>query len=92
MTTSKKPSLAVAMKQATSKVANLSTEEATPTPATNTEAPASRQGKKIISGHFDPAVSRQLKQIALDKGTTVQNLLRESLNDLFEKHGQKPIA
>ncbi len=36
--------------------------------------PPSRQGKKAITGHFDPAVSRQLKQIALDRDTTVQAL------------------
>lgn len=54
--------------------------------------PPSRNGKKIISGHFDPAVSRQLKQIALDRDQTVQTLLSEALNDLFVKYNQKPIA
>ena len=54
--------------------------------------PSSRQGKKAITGHFDPAVSRQLKQIALDNDTTVQALLGEALNDLFVKYKQNPIA
>ena len=54
--------------------------------------PPSRQGKKAITGHFDPAVSRQLKQIALDHDTTVQALLGEALNDLFVKYKQNPIA
>lgn len=52
----------------------------------------SRQGKKAIAGHFDPAVSKQLKQLALSQDTTVQALLSEALNDLFSKYGQKPIA
>ncbi|MGK7912872.1 MAG: ribbon-helix-helix domain-containing protein [Synechococcus sp.] len=54
--------------------------------------PPSRQGKKAVTGHFDPAVSRQLKQLALDRDTTVQSLLTEALNILFEKYGRNPIA
>lgn len=52
----------------------------------------SRVGKKPITGFFDPAVSRQLKQMALDQDSSIQALLREALNDLFEKHRTKPIA
>ena len=65
--------------------------EAAPS-APPTPVPQSRQGKKAITGHFDPAVSRQLKQLALDRQTTVQALLAEALNDLFEKHGRNPLA
>lgn len=54
--------------------------------------PPSRQGKKAITGYFDPAVSRQLKQLALDRNTTVQALLSEALNDLFTKYGKNPLA
>lgn len=54
--------------------------------------PPSRTGKKIVSGHFDPAVTRQLKQLALDRESTVQNLLAEALNDLFAKHSKRRIA
>jgi hypothetical protein len=56
------------------------------------EVPPSRQGKKAIAGHFDPAVSKQLRQLALEEDTTVQALLSEALNDLFAKYGKKPIA
>ncbi len=52
----------------------------------------SRLGKKAISGFFDPAVSRQLKQIALNEDKTVQLLIAEALNDLFVKYNQNPIA
>ena len=52
----------------------------------------SRVGKKRVTGYFDPAVSRQLKQMALDQDSSIQDLMREALNDLFEKHKQKPIA
>ena len=93
MKPSKKPSLTAALQQATGKnmlpvvVAN----EAVP-PPTSSELPPSRRGKKIISGYFDPAVARQLKQLALDHDMTVQTLLNEALNDLFVKHNRQPLA
>lgn len=31
--------------------------------------PPSRQDKKVIAGYFDPAVSKQLKQLALEHDT-----------------------
>lgn len=52
----------------------------------------SREGKRAIAGFFDPDVSKQLKQIALDNDSSVQELLAEALNDLFEKHGKSRIA
>ena len=56
------------------------------------KGPASRKGQKLIAGHFDPAVSKQLRQIALDENTTVQELLREAINDLYMKKGKANIA
>jgi hypothetical protein len=52
----------------------------------------SREGKKVIAGYFDPAVSRQLKQLALEEDSSIQDLLREALNDLFRKRGKSPLA
>ncbi len=52
----------------------------------------SRQGKKVIAGYFDPAVSKQLKQMAVDQDTTLQALLAEAINELFHKHGKPTIA
>jgi predicted transcriptional regulator len=46
----------------------------------------------MVSGHFDSAVVRQLKQLALDHDSTVQALLGEAINELFIKHNRKPIA
>jgi len=53
---------------------------------------ASRIGKKVIAGHFDKEVVKQLKQIALNNDQSLQALLAEALNDLFEKYRFKPIA
>lgn len=54
--------------------------------------PPSRKGKKAITSYHDPAVSKELKQLALDQNTTVQSLMEEALNDLFSKNGRNPIA
>jgi hypothetical protein len=51
-----------------------------------------RQGTKTVAGHFAPPVSKQLKQLALDLDSNLQELLREALNDLFRKHGKPPLA
>ena len=53
---------------------------------------ASRIGKKVIAGHFDKEVVKQLKQIALNNDKSLQAVLAEALNDLFEKYHFKPIA
>ena len=52
----------------------------------------SRKGKKLIGGHFDPTVSKQLKQLALDEDTTTQALLGQALNLLFESRQLPQIA
>ena len=54
--------------------------------------PPSRQGKKMISGHFDKDVHRQLKMLAIEKDTSIQSLLSEALNALFERNDKPPIA
>lgn len=84
----KKPSLSNALQQATERKEEVKVLERVASPG----IPPSRQGKKTIAGHFDPAVSRQLREIALAEDSSVQMLLREALNDLFEKRGRPPIA
>jgi len=95
MATSKKSSLSAALHGAAGKKDPEPTPVATsdaPGPAQANVVPPSRQGKKIISGYFDPAVAKQLKQLALDQDATVQALLTEALNDLFQKHGKPSLA
>ena len=89
----KKPSLSAALHEASGRRLPISAsqQELAP-PATPTATPPGRRGTKTISGHFDPAVSRQLKQIALDQDSNVQDLLTEALNDLFVKHHKNPIV
>ena len=60
-------------------------------PATQSKV-NSRTGKKAISGFFEPEVSRQLKALAAIEGRTVQGMIGEALNLLFEKYGKDAIA
>ena len=52
----------------------------------------SRQGRKLIAGHFDPKVAKQLKLLAVEGDTTVQALLEEALDLLFVKKGRGPVS
>lgn len=52
----------------------------------------SREGKKLVSGHFDPKVSKQLKHLAVEEDRTVEDLLGEALDLLFVKKGKKAIS
>lgn len=51
-----------------------------------------REGTRLIAGHFDPAVARQLKLLAAEEDTTVQALLAEALDLLFVKKGKGRLA
>jgi len=101
---SKKPSLAAALQSydrapaavaAPTKAAHPQRRQQKPDRAgkeSNGSQAPSRLGKKALIGYFDPGVSKQLKQMALDKDRTVQDLLSEALNDLFQKHKKPTIA
>jgi hypothetical protein len=95
---SKKASLSSALMQATgrapaTKSAVLERPKTASAAAAPLAASPSREGKKAIAGFFDPAVSRQLKQIGLERGDlSVQDMLKEALNDFFTKHGRSAIA
>lgn len=54
--------------------------------------PPSRRGKKALTVHLDPDVIKQIKLIGIDQEMSIQDLVREALNDLFVKHGKAMIA
>lgn len=90
----KKPSLAAALNDASKKPSQTHvTKKVESVEIINAEKiPPSRRGKKAITGHFDPAVCKQLKQLALEEDKSSQALITEALNLLFEAYGKKPIA
>jgi hypothetical protein len=51
-----------------------------------------RSGTRLIAGHFDPAIARQLRMLAAEEDTTIQSLLGEALNLLFVKKGKGKIV
>jgi hypothetical protein len=51
-----------------------------------------RVGRRQIAGWFAPEVARQLHMIALEEDTTLQALMAEAFNDVFNKRGKPPIA
>jgi hypothetical protein len=57
--------------------------------------PASHQGRKTkvsVTQWVDPAVRKQIQQLALDHEKDQYVLVNEALKLLFEKYGKPPIA
>lgn len=50
------------------------------------------EGTRMISGHFATETHKQLRILAAVEERTIQGLLEEALNDLFQKHNLPPIA
>lgn len=68
------------------------TAETAPSPAPSPTRRSAREGKRLIGGHFPPAVAKQLKILAAEEETTVQALLEEALDLLFVKKGRGRLA
>lgn len=51
-----------------------------------------RDGKRFVGAHFHPEVARQLKVLAAEDGTTIQDLLEQAVDLLFVKSGRTKIA
>ena len=61
-------------------------------PPVQSERPSTRKDTKHIGGYFDPTVSKQLRQIALEEDSSVQALLGEALDMLFQARRKPTIA
>ena len=61
-------------------------------PAPTRQPQRSRIGKVSIGVWVEPAVRKQLAQLALDNDTDQSDLIAEGLNLLFERYGRPPIA
>lgn len=85
----KTPDLRAAiMNKATGRPAPAPLDEPAPRPGRQ----ASRVGKVSINAHFPKPVRDQLKIIAVERGTSLQGILGEAINDLFAKHGRPEIV
>lgn len=54
--------------------------------------PPSRVGRVLIGGHFAPEVQMELKVLAAQERTTVQQLVAEGLNAVFASRHRPQIA
>lgn len=52
----------------------------------------SRIGKKPVTVYYGKEAHLQLKILAAEQDTTIQDLHEDALNALFVKHGKPPIA
>jgi hypothetical protein len=50
------------------------------------------EGKRVATVYLEPEALRQLKRIGFDEERTVQDLLIEGVNAVFEKRGLSRIA
>ena len=76
-------------------ISSIGASEALEPTATKSRGPhfrPGRAGKSNVTGYFPPEVKRQLRLLAAEQDTTIQNLLATALNDLFAKHGKPEIA
>lgn len=92
---SKRPSLAdvTALKEAAgSRRPSLKSAPAIPVSNETQSGYSGRAGTKPITVHYPPDVRRQIKALAIERDTTVQDLIAEAFNDLFVKYGKPEIA
>jgi hypothetical protein len=79
---------AVLDSQKAKEASNSKRKRAEPAPA----ARPSRQGTRLIGGHFSPDIAKQIRILAAEEDMTVQALLEEALSDLFVKKGKRMIV
>jgi hypothetical protein len=57
-------------------------------PASAGARPASRQGTRLLQGHFPEAVAKRFKKLGVTLERTAQDLLTEAVGDLLEKYDE----
>jgi hypothetical protein len=93
----KKPNLA-AIVEAAGSTRRAATPEPPPVSADAESPPSrairakSRAATRQVAAHFPEEVAWQLRELAVARRTTVQALIGEALNDLFQKHGKPEIV
>lgn len=89
----KKPSLSAALREAAGPKQPIADSATTSQAIVRSDKATKREGKKVIAGHFDPAVSKQLKLLVIEQDkASVEAILAEAINDLFVKYRKSPIA
>jgi hypothetical protein len=58
----------------------------------NANANPGRRGKRVVLAYVDLDVHASIKEIAEDQECTMEDLVKEGLNYILQRHGRKPIA
>ena len=61
---------------------------AAPQPEAQAHRPPSRRGLKALTVWVDPAIHQQIRMMALEQNRPAEDMLREAVADLFQKHGR----
>lgn len=56
------------------------------------EKAAGREGRQFAAVHLKPEVIKQLKMLGIQHDKTIQSLMVEAINELFQKYGVSRIA
>lgn len=67
-------------------------EDSSPQETRGRSVAKAREGKKAVVGYFSPELSRAMRQLALDEGTSVQALLGEAIDMLMRARDKHPFA
>jgi hypothetical protein len=62
------------------------------TATAGTLRPPSREGQRAVTLYVKPEAHKQLRLLGVEQGISVQDLMTEALNGLFQKHGKSLIA
>ena len=61
-------------------------------PVTRPSQASGRAGKAMVAGWFDKAAVKQLRMVAVNRETTIQQQLGRALNLLFREEGLPALA
>ena len=61
-------------------------------PKKTSKLPKSRKEKRSLTGWYPPEVHRQVRIIAAQEDKTLEEVVGDALNLLFEKHDMPPIS
>jgi hypothetical protein len=66
--------------------------QSTPERVVTSGRPSGRSGKAMVAGWYDKAAVKQLRMIAVNRETTIQQQLGRAINLLFREEGLPALA
>jgi hypothetical protein len=66
--------------------------EERPAAAKSQAVPPSRVGMRAVTTRLSPEALKQLKMDAVERSMSLEGIMREAVNDYFEKRHKPPVA